>query len=354
MTLLDGKWIEVFRIGDYGDKGKYTTADLDEMVRNYDPNQHEAPLVLGHPENNAPAYGWAEAFKREGTTLLAKLKQVSPQLESWVDSGAYKKRSISFYSKPKLMVRHIGFLGAMPPEVKGLADVKFAAGEFESIDFKEQESGMDITEIRKSFVDALKEFFTTTRPEQKTFTEADIAKAVEAAAKPFQDKLTAMETQFSELKKTHDAAQTANADASVTNLAETAIRTLKDAKKWIPAFDKMGVAQIFGELAKSDKKVEFGEGDKKTQKTVLMLFGEFLAGLPEIVPTKEITTAAASARKGKVIKFNDTNDAHSAIDEQSIAFADAAMELSHKEKIPYGEALTRVRAEYVAKEGGAA
>jgi hypothetical protein len=82
-----GQWIEVFRAGDYGAKDKFTTQDLDQMVANYDGGQHEAPIVIGHPEMDAPAFGWVEALKRQGATLFAKLKQVQPEFEEMVRSG---------------------------------------------------------------------------------------------------------------------------------------------------------------------------------------------------------------------------------------------------------------------------
>jgi hypothetical protein len=44
MTTLNGQWMEVFRAGDYGAKGKFSAADLDKIVANYDPAKHEAPV----------------------------------------------------------------------------------------------------------------------------------------------------------------------------------------------------------------------------------------------------------------------------------------------------------------------
>lgn len=348
---LDGRWMEVFRAGDYGGKGSYTPADLDEMVANYDPAKHEAPLVIGHPEHDAPAWGWVESLKRIGNVLMAKPRQVSRQFEDLVQSGAFKKRSISFYRNP-LSLRHVGFLGAMPPEVKGLADVTFREGQFDTFDFNEEEE-MEFSEMKKSLVEALKEFFGGDKP--KNFSDADAQKLVEAATKPLQDKLKQMETQFAETEKKASATAAAAAAANTVSLAEKAIAALKDAKKWIPAFDKMGVAQIFAELAKSDVKVEFGEGDKKTQKPVFEVFSDFLKALPELVPTREIVMAAASARKGgKLVQFNEPDDAHTAIDGESIELAEAAQALCDKDsKLSFGEALKRARAERAQAAAGA-
>jgi hypothetical protein len=123
---LNGKWIEIFRAGDYP-QGKFSPEDLDQIVAAYNPALHEAPLVVGHPADNKPAYGWVAELKREGPTLLARAKDVVPAFEEMVKAGLFKKRSASFYRNypeaGKLYLRHVGFLGAQPPEVKGLKDV---------------------------------------------------------------------------------------------------------------------------------------------------------------------------------------------------------------------------------------
>jgi hypothetical protein len=126
---LAAQWLELFRAGNYGDKGNFSNDDLDQMVANFDPSYHEPPAVIGHPEQDSPAYAWLEDLKRSGNTLLGKLKQVDPQFEEMVKAGRFKKRSLSLYQTAKgWMVRHVGFLGAKPPEVKGLANPAFKEG----------------------------------------------------------------------------------------------------------------------------------------------------------------------------------------------------------------------------------
>ena len=45
MGKLDQQWIEIFRAGDYGEKGNFTPTVLDAIVSKYDPSFHEAPAV---------------------------------------------------------------------------------------------------------------------------------------------------------------------------------------------------------------------------------------------------------------------------------------------------------------------
>jgi len=135
------KPFEIFRTGTHtslnGQTKEFSETDLDTIASSYDPQQHEAPIVIGHPETNAPAYGWIDKLKRIGDRLIAFPKQVSNEFAELVKTGAFKKRSISI--TPDLQLNHVGFLGAAAPAVKGLKDVEFAQNpdelEFASFEF---------------------------------------------------------------------------------------------------------------------------------------------------------------------------------------------------------------------------
>jgi hypothetical protein len=121
-------WKEVFKAGiqrdSNGNERLWTSEDLDTIIKKYtSQTEHEAPIVIGHPVNNSPAYGWVETLKRDGDVLLAKFKQTDPQFEELVNTGRYKKVSIALY--PDMNLRHIGYLGAIPPAIKGLKDANF-------------------------------------------------------------------------------------------------------------------------------------------------------------------------------------------------------------------------------------
>ncbi|WP_319405140.1 hypothetical protein [uncultured Desulfosarcina sp.] len=112
---------------------------IEKAIETFDPAFHEPPAVIGHPKDNAPAYGWVEALKKGVSNgigvLLAKFKQVNPQFVELVRNGSFKKRSACFYPDGRL--RHVGFLGALPPAVKGLPDVRFSEGPFFSFELSE-------------------------------------------------------------------------------------------------------------------------------------------------------------------------------------------------------------------------
>jgi len=143
-----GDWIEIFRGGkqiDSGGREHDGNALIARAVETFNPSYHEPPIVVGHPKDNAPAFGWVQGLKQSGNRLLAKVRDVVPEFEAIAKQGLFKKRSASFYPDGRL--RHVGFLGAAPPAVKGLADLKFDDGEtmltFEFSASKEDKAAQD-------------------------------------------------------------------------------------------------------------------------------------------------------------------------------------------------------------------
>ena len=106
---------------------------LQALANAYSPRLHEAPLVIGHPEHDAPAYGWVTSLTFSDGALQAETSQCN-ELRQLIDAGHYKKVSASFYepdaegnpTPTKYYLRHVGFLGAIPPSIKGLRAVSFA------------------------------------------------------------------------------------------------------------------------------------------------------------------------------------------------------------------------------------
>lgn len=111
-----------------------TAEDCVDMANSYDPALSEAPFVIGHPKLTAPSYGWSRRFEYRDGFLYTEPHQVNPAFAEAFNAGSYKKRSLSFYlpnspGNPKpghFYPRHVGFLGAVPPGVKGLPDAEFA------------------------------------------------------------------------------------------------------------------------------------------------------------------------------------------------------------------------------------
>ncbi|MCX6145730.1 MAG: hypothetical protein NTW25_00545, partial [Candidatus Kapabacteria bacterium] len=133
--MLDNKtyWIEVFKTGSFTDaNGIEFDCDinkLNEIAKTYNEaistnDTLKAPVVKGHPESNDPAFGWVKSLKVEGDTLFAELYDMDLNFVNEVKDKKYQKVSISLYDD--LMLRHVGFLGAVPPAVKGMENVSFS------------------------------------------------------------------------------------------------------------------------------------------------------------------------------------------------------------------------------------
>jgi len=155
------KRIPIFRPGRHtsrqGEAIEFTEARLRASAAAYDPAKHEAPIVVGHPKTDAPAYGWVRSLEYGEDGLAAIPDQVDTDFAEMVQAGRFKKVSASFYppghpSHPiqdgpgsdAYYVRHVGFLGAQPPAVKGLKAAEFADDEegVVEVEFSEEEPGL--------------------------------------------------------------------------------------------------------------------------------------------------------------------------------------------------------------------
>ena len=129
--------IHILRPGTFRSRGvahTFSEADIRSVAGVYDPAKHEAPIVVGHPRDDTPAFGWVGGLVADTAGLHATPRQIAPAFAEAVESGRYKKVSAAFYgpghpSNPapgSWYLRHVGFLGGQPPEVKGLQAVQLA------------------------------------------------------------------------------------------------------------------------------------------------------------------------------------------------------------------------------------
>ena len=119
---MKNEFCEIFRTGTHTDsKGtsrNWTTDDLEKICENFESKNPDVPICCGHPKTNSPAYGWIEKLKVEGNKLYASFKDVQPEFKEAVKKGLFKTRSISLTKD--LIPRHIAFLGAQAPAIKGM------------------------------------------------------------------------------------------------------------------------------------------------------------------------------------------------------------------------------------------
>ena len=145
-------YIPIFRGGKQTDSNGVVhdgDALIDKAIAKFNAAVHEPPACIGHPKDDAPAYGWVKGLKKvadkTGNLLLARFGQVEPAFSAMVQEGRIKKRSAAFY--PDGTLRHVAFLGAMPPAVKGLPDVAFAEGDAASFEYSESFAWDSIADV---------------------------------------------------------------------------------------------------------------------------------------------------------------------------------------------------------------
>jgi hypothetical protein len=270
-------WIPVFRTGTHTDsKGRtrtWTEADLDSIAQKYHPAHHEAPAVIGHPEDNAPAWGWVAGLKREGQVLYARLRDLVPEFVEMLRKKMFKKRSISLY--PDLTLRHVGFLGAAPPAVKGLEDVKFEEGK-EALEIQltpegaafEEESQMTLEELKQKLEEA-----------QRRIQELEGKEASFAEAQKHKDE---------ELKTARAQQVALQAEIDRQRIRHRVEGLVKDGKL-APCFVEMGIVEFMAGL-EAVPEIQFSdkEGKPAEKKTPAAWFEAFLDKLPQVVEFKEI------------------------------------------------------------------
>jgi hypothetical protein len=314
---LTGKRLQIFRAGRHtasdGTTHEFTEQMLRDVVSAYNPTLHEAPMVVGHPQHDLPAYGWVRGlhFSSDGH-LEVDPTQVDPAFAEMVNAGRFKKISPSFYlpdspNNPKpgsLYLRHVGFLGAQPPAVKGLRSPQFAASERGIAEFADWANSQNASLWRRmrewfiakegveeadkvipdwelknledaartpttsSYADPAQESNAMT-PEQIAAAQADVTRREQE----LQTKIAAFaETQSQVTEQASEQRQAQNASF---------IDGLVSQGKFLPTL-KDGVVAFMSQLGESGV-VEFGEGDNKQSKPVLQFFRDYLAAQPKVV-----------------------------------------------------------------------
>lgn len=372
---------EIFRAGTHTDNNgrqvNISAADLAEAVAAYDPKLHEAPIVVGHPKTDDPAFGWISGLKTENGVLFADFAQVDDDFAGLVKAGRYKKVSASFYppdspNNPKPGVwslRHVGFLGAQPPAVKGLTAINFAEGEV-YVEFSEAAHGIAarlwrnmrewlIAQFGQDAADkvvpdweieGIKEMAARPdlppdpvlfadppptpqpNPQENPMSQEDQAAAL-AAEKAAREKAEADAAQAkAELKKLQDEQAKDLRDADHQQNADFAEGLVKEGR--LKPADKALVVQVldFAEHPEHTT-ADFGEGE--AAKPLGTALREFLAAvLPQQLPTGEM------ARGGEAQATGSLNFAEHA-DPSELELHQRAQALAAKEGISYEQAVFR-------------
>lgn len=321
------KRINIFKAGTHtamsGATLSFSEADLQASVDAYDPELHEAPITVGHPKDNLPAYGWISGLEySEDRGLDALPHQVDEDFAEMVSKGRFKKVSASFYGPDapnnpapgKFYLRHVALLGAQPPAVKGLKEVEFSEAEEGVVEFTEAWDTQSIAgvfrKLREFLIDkfskdeadavipdyAIQDLEGSARRQMEapespapsfsepsgdnTMTPEEIAQR-EKDLKAREDKIAAQEASFSEREGSLAANEAKQRRAGVVAKVDTLVK----AGKVLPA-EKARITEFACALAE-DTVVEFSEGGETKKAAGQDLLFEFLEGLESRVDTTE-------------------------------------------------------------------
>ena len=323
---------------------EFSESDLAASAAAYDPAKHEAPIVIGHPKHDDPAYGWVKSLATADDGLQAEPHQVDAAFAELVEAGRYKKISASFYlpDAPNNPVpgvyylRHVGFLGAQPPAVKGLKAAEFADAEEGVVEFGDWGMETNATLWRRMREWLLAKFGQETADQvipdwqietireaarqdddapRVAFADPENAPAGASPAKPTTEEnhvtpeqAAALEAENAQLKQ---QLATAEADKQKQAAAKRHADNVAYAEQLIgdgklaPKHKDAVVA--FLDFSEADASLEFGEGD--TKQPLAGAFKSFLGELPKVVEFGEHATKdKAPGTQESVAEFGESAD----------------------------------------------
>lgn len=337
--------LHIFRSGKHtatnGTSYDFGDEVLAAIAAAYDPAKHEAPLVVGHPKHDDPAYGWVKSLSFADGNLEAEPAKVDPQFAEMVGAERFKKISASFYppahaSNPTpgaWYLRHVGFLGAMPPAVKGLRSASFNEAEEGVVSFGDWADmqnaslwrGLRDWIISKFGLDeadkVLPDYAVTSLTEEAvrqpevvqtamlSYSESAATAATtegDAMSTAEKARLAALETENAALKSAQvqfaereAAVATREAAARAAEIAEF-VEGLATSGKILPK-DKPGLTAYLAAAnanPSATSVIEFGEGTDKQSKPANEFLRDFLAALPKQVEFAEIGNKGVAAGDG--------------------------------------------------------
>lgn len=346
---------------------EFSESDLEASARAYDPAKHEAPIVIGHPKHDAPAYGWVKSLAAGADGLNAEPHQIDANFAELVAAGRYKKISASFYlpDAPNNPVpgvyylRHVGFLGAQPPAVKGLKAVAFADDpDSDVVEFSDW--GM---EANASLWRRLRDFLLTKFGQEtadQVVPDWQIESIREAARQDDDAQRTAFaDPTVSTTHQPHEENHAVTPEQKAALEAENAqlkqkLAAAEAEQKTAAAAKRHGehlayAEQLVGEgklapkhkdavvafldFSDGETALEFGEGDAK--QPLASAFKSFLGDMPKVVEFGETATKGKSGKGGEV---NVAEFAEKSTDPDRLNLHVRATELAAEKGIPYEQA----------------
>lgn len=307
--------LQIFRAGRHiaadGSVVEFTAEDIAATVAAYDPALHRAPLVVGHPKTDDPAYGWVDRLEAAQPIMLAHPADVEPQFAELVNAKRYPNKSASFYrpdapTNPKPGVwylKHVGFLGAAAPAVKGLKPAQFADDADGVVLFTD----LPTTDVTPAEAGIQPQPETPMPEDTRDAQFAEREAAIAARETQFAEREAALAAREAEIRAAAEAARV----REITAFVEAQVA----AGRVLPRHQAPLVALIAAQPI--DSEMTFAEGETEVKSAPADWLRKFIGELPVQVdyterapgtgtaPTlsdKEVADAAASFREAQAAK----------------------------------------------------
>lgn len=163
--------LEIFKVGKHtssnGVTKNYTLDDLNQIITNH---SEPTPIVVGHPKDNSPAFGWIKSLFLKGESLFAEASDIVPEFLDLLKQKIYKNRSVSLKTNAdgELFLNHVAFLGGALPAVKGLEELNLSADDSELFDFDFSESELlEMFSVEEELKDKQESLSQNSQPEPR-------------------------------------------------------------------------------------------------------------------------------------------------------------------------------------------
>lgn len=351
--VAPGKWKS--KAGKIVNVTKEFVANALKATKNFKYQNDEIPIVVGHPKEDAPAWGWAKKGNvlvddRDHLQVELSEEDFHPSFLKQLKQKMYKTISAAFREDGSL--KHIAFLGAQPPAVTDLDPVSFSEEEndmvleFSEFKIKEEDNETVIefaeyevtpwpfTSIKRIFRN-LKNYFIDELGQERAdkilpeyelegsgekprliktsntdyFSENEIS--TQNLSEEQMNELEKLKAENEELKNQNSDLSTKLNEASTTLSQKEKNEKLNEAmafcesdevERKIPPALRSKVAHLLADIDNS-KVIEFSEGETKVEVNPVDLIKDLIKMLPDSIEFSEFATKGENAEVNSDIKL---------------------------------------------------
>ena len=309
------KLVAIMRTGTFKDSAgnphTFDVAKLDAIAAAYNPQFHEAPEVIGHPKTDDPAWGWVKSLKRDGDILFYEPGDRVPEFQQMIDLRMFKNRSVKL-GADGVTIKHVGWLGAQAPAVKGLPVAFSEDSDSIDIEFAEPDDPGVIEKMKKMLMEMMdmvsgKDKKKETMPEkdgmQMNEKEEENMGEIDDLKKQITESSSRI-AEFSEKEQKKDA----DILALRKQLKEKeAAERKKDFAQFCEGLQKEGklppavvpTVVEFMEILSGTETFEFSEGEGKVKVAPVERFKTLLGSLKKVIEFSEVATKDKGAKNSE-------------------------------------------------------